>query len=80
MLRPDVLEEDDRVLVALPGAPHRQNLPEEGGAHAQHDLVRLEHATAARQRHVRQNLDGWGTSIILGSLAFIVVKIFKKVN
>ena len=54
MLGPDVLEEDDGVLVAL---PPRQHLPEEGRAHAQHDLVRLEHAPAARQRHVRQHLD-----------------------
>ena len=57
MLRPDVLEEDDGVLVAL--AP-RQHLPEEGRAHAQHDLVRLEHAPPARQRHVRQDLQKEG--------------------
>ena len=54
MLGPDVLEEDDGVLVRLSG----QHLPEEGRTHAQHDLVRLEDAPAARQRHVRQHLVG----------------------
>ena len=64
VLRPDVLEEDDGVLVAL--AP-RQHLPEEGRAHAQHDLVRLEHAPPARQRHVRQDLQKRGALVsVLG--------------
>ena len=52
MARVDVLQEDDRVLVR----PSSQDLPEEGRANAEHQLVRLEDLVSAGQRHVRQHL------------------------
>ena len=73
MARVHVLQEDDRMLVR----PSSQNLPEEGRADAEHQLVSLEDLVSAGQGDVRQHL-GCAEVLHYAEEAVVVVVPFQK--